>query len=124
MKSFIRLSSPAGGQGAAPMDINVTDEELDILKKVGAAAAALHVPCYLIGGFVRDKILGRRTKDADFVCVGDALQLAGKVAAGFNPQPAVAYFKNFGTAQLKLAAGFELEFVGARQESYRSHSRK
>jgi poly(A) polymerase len=81
------------------------------------------MPCYLIGGFVRDKILERPTKDADFVCVGDGLSLAKQASEKFNPLPKVNYFKNFGTAHFKLPDGFDLEFVGARKESYRSHSR-
>ena len=94
-----------------------------IVKKVAKAAQELDVPCYLIGGFVRDKILGRRTKDADFVCVGDGLELAQKASELFHPKPKVSFFKNCGTAQFKMPDGFDLEFVGARKESYRSHSR-
>lgn len=106
------------------MDIICSDKELDILYKVATAANDLHMPCYLIGGFVRDKILGRPTKDADIVCLGDGLELAKAVAHRFQPVPKVNYFKNFGTAHFKTADGFDVEFVGARKESYRSHSRK
>lgn len=81
------------------------------------------MPCYLIGGFVRDKILNRPTKDADFVCVGDGTLLAREASEQFMPTPKVNYFKNFGTAHFKLSDGFDLEFVGARKESYRSNSR-
>jgi poly(A) polymerase len=86
------------------------------------------MPCYVIGGFVRDKLLGRATKDADIVCIGDGIQLAHKVAERFQPNPPVSFFKNFGTAQIKLRgasgeADLEIEFVGARKESYRYHSR-
>ena len=102
------------------MDIQCSDKELEILKKVAQAAAALNYPCYLIGGFVRDKILDRPTKDADFVCAGDGLELARVAASLFKPLPKVSYFKNFGTAQFKMPDGFDLEFVGARKESYRS----
>ena len=105
------------------MDIHCTDKELFILKKVAAAAQEMDMPCYLIGGFVRDKIMNRPTKDADFVCVGDGLKLAKKASEKFYPVPQVNYFKNFGTAHFKLGDGFDLEFVGARKESYRSHSR-
>ncbi|MDB5196364.1 MAG: tRNA nucleotidyltransferase [Flaviaesturariibacter sp.] len=105
------------------MEINCNAEELKILDKVAAAAQSLQMPCYLIGGFVRDKLLQRPTKDADFVCVGDGIALAEMAAKKFRPQPKVAFLKNFGTAQFKMADGFELEFVGARKESYRSHSR-
>jgi putative nucleotidyltransferase with HDIG domain len=82
------------------------------------------MPAYLVGGFVRDKLLGRRTKDADFVCVGDGVELAQEAALLFRPQPKVNFFKNFGTAQFRLHDGFDVEFVGARKESYRQHSRK
>ncbi len=95
-----------------------------IIKKVAKAAEALGVETYLIGGFVRDKLLGRETKDADFVCAGDALELANETAKQFNPVPQVDYFKNFGTAHIKVSDGFDIEFVGARKESYRLDSRK
>ncbi|HEY4062267.1 MAG TPA: HD domain-containing protein [Puia sp.] len=104
------------------MDINCSDNELLVFKKIARAAAELQVPCFLIGGFVRDKLIGRPTKDADIVCVGDGIELARKVAESFHPRPSVSYFKNFGTAQIKLN-DWEVEFVGARKESYRSESR-
>src|SRR4051812_39235739 len=104
------------------MEINCTERELFVFKKIGHAAAALQMPAYIIGGFVRDKLIGRPTKDADIVCVGNGIDLAHRVAANFNPPPPVAFFKNFGTAQIKLD-DFEIEFVGARKESYRYHSR-
>lgn len=106
------------------MDINCTPEEYKLLETIGNAAQKLNVPCYLIGGFVRDKIIGRPTKDADIVCVGDGIELAHAVAAHFKPTPKVNFFKTFGTAQIKLQNGFEVEFVGARKESYQEHSRK
>lgn len=105
------------------MDINCTDKELFLLKKIAAAAEELQVEAYLIGGFVRDKIIGRATKDADIVCMGDGIALAYKVAEKFNPKPLVAFFKTFGTAQIKIN-DFEVEFVGARKESYNYDSRK
>lgn len=105
------------------MEIRCTDKELSIFTQIGAAADELQVPCYLIGGFVRDKIIGRATKDADIVCIGDGIELAHKVAGLFHPRPAVAFFKTFGTAQIKLG-DFEIEFVGARKESYTHNSRK
>jgi len=150
------------------MYINCSDKELFILKKIAEAATALDMPCFLIGGFVRDKILGRQTKDMDIVCVGDGIALADAVARKFSPAPEVHFFKNFGTAQIKLQlnsfennnkinklsgsintgvpslpergwgeagvpsplekdwdeAAFEIEFVGARKESYTHDSRK
>jgi poly(A) polymerase len=106
------------------MDINCTREERLLLDRIAAAAQSLDVPCYLIGGFVRDKLLGRSSKDADIMCVGDGIRLAEAVAAGFSPKLQVNFFKNFGTAQIRLPNGFEVEFVGARKESYRVDSRK
>ena len=105
------------------MDIICTNTELALFDKVAAAAKQLGVETYLIGGFVRDKILGRPTTDADIVCIGDGIELAKAVAAQFNPVPPVSYFKNFGTAQIKINDSFDIEFVGARKESYRSESR-
>jgi tRNA nucleotidyltransferase/poly(A) polymerase len=106
------------------MDITCTKEERQLLERIAAAADGINMPCYLIGGFVRDKLLGRNSKDADIVCVGDGIALANAVAATFEPKLQVSFFKNFGTAQIKLNYGFEIEFVGARKESYQEHSRK
>jgi poly(A) polymerase len=105
------------------MDIPCSDKELMIFKKIAQSAEELNVPCYLIGGFVRDKIIGRNTKDIDIVCIGDGIELAHKMAEKFNPKPPVNFFKNFGTAQIKLD-DLEIEFVGARKESYSLDSRK
>jgi poly(A) polymerase len=105
------------------MEIKYTGKELFLLKKVANAAEALGVETYLIGGFVRDKIIGRETKDADIVCVGDGIELAKEVAKQFNPIPQVDYFKNFGTAHIRIADDFDIEFVSARKESYQSDSR-
>jgi len=112
------------------MDINCTDKEHLLLEKIAASAAKLGVPAYLVGGFVRDKLLGRPTKDADIVCVGDGIALANEVARQFDPSPTVSFFKTFGTAHIKVNLGngkeddfFDVEFVGARKESYRFESR-
>ena len=105
------------------MEINCTENELVSIKKVANAAQALGMETYLIGGFVRDKLLGRETKDADFVCVGDGIELAKEVAKQFNPVPQVDVFKNFGTAHIKIQNDFDIEFVGARKESYNFDSR-
>lgn len=105
------------------MYIHCTDKELFILDKIAIAAEAMEVHCFLIGGFVRDSIIGRKTKDMDVVCVGDGIALAHKVAEQFTPKPVVNYFKNFGTAQIKFQE-IEIEFVGARKESYIYDSRK
>lgn len=105
------------------MYINCSEKELQILGWIAAAAESLGMPCYLVGGFVRDRILGRETKDIDIVCVGSGIELAAAVAEKFNPKPEVNFFKNFGTAQIKLG-DLEIEFVGARKESYHPESRK
>lgn len=78
---------------------------------------------YLIGGFVRDLVLKRESKDADFVTVGDCMPLAQKLSETLGKKSEVAYFKNFGTAQVKHG-DWILEFVTARKESYRTDSRK
>jgi poly(A) polymerase len=114
------------------MEISCTEKELFLLKKVAHAAETLQVETYLIGGFVRDKLLGRETKDADIVCVGDGIELAKETAKQFSPVPQVDYFKNFGTAHIKVNFSkgeeeeevFDVEFVGARRESYQLDSRK
>ncbi len=105
------------------MYIECTDKEMLIFKKIGQAAQTLKVPCFLIGGFVRDAIIGRPTKDMDIVCLGDGIELANAVAQKFTPRPSVSFFKNFGTAQIKVA-DLDIEFVGARKESYNYDSRK
>ena len=106
----------------APMDIQCTDKELQILNLIADAAKAKGIKCYVIGGFVRDKLLMRETKDIDIVCIGDGIELAHQVASLLKPKPYVNYFKNFGTAQI-IAGDIEIEFVGARKESYTYDSR-
>lgn len=96
-----------------------------IFSTIGKAADNLSLECYVIGGFVRDQLLGRPCKDIDIVCVGSGIELAIEVARLFNlPEQCVSVFKNFGTAMLRVEEEWELEFVGARKESYDYHSRK
>ncbi|MHA8052529.1 CCA tRNA nucleotidyltransferase [Aquirufa sp. Wall-65K1] len=99
--------------------------ENPIFVKIGAAADRLGLDAYVIGGFVRDAILGRDSqKDIDVVCIGSGIALAEEVAREFNlPEHQVSVFKNFGTAMLKVD-DWDLEFVGARKESYQRDSRK
>jgi poly(A) polymerase len=95
-----------------------------IFQKIGAAADRLGVDSYVIGGYVRDAILGRECKDIDVVCIGSGIDLALEVAKEFDlPEHAVSVFKNFGTAMIKVE-DWDLEFVGARKESYSRDSRK
>lgn len=95
-----------------------------IFKTLTTAADELQVECYVIGGFVRDFLLQRGIpKDIDVVAVGSGIELAQKVASKLPGRPQVSVFKNFGTAMIKHD-GIELEFVGARKESYHRDSRK
>lgn len=105
------------------MDITVDEREKEIFEKIAIVAKEMQVRCYLIGGFVRDKLLNRSTKDADIVCVGNGLELAQRVSKHFKPAPKVSLFKSYGTAHFKTWDGFDIEFVGARKESYSSHTR-
>ena len=78
---------------------------------------------YVVGGFVRDLIMKKPSKDIDVVCVGSGIDLAKKVASKIPGKSHLSLFKNFGTAQVK-AQDLEIEFVGARKESYKKESRK
>jgi tRNA nucleotidyltransferase/poly(A) polymerase len=92
-----------------------------IFQKIALCAQELDVEAYVIGGFVRDLILKRPSKDIDIVSVGSGIELAEQVAKRMGVQ--VNVFKNFGTAQLRVD-DWDVEFVGARRESYRAESRK
>lgn len=95
-----------------------------IFQTITEASQLLGVDCYVIGGFVRDFILQRGIpKDIDIVVVGSGIEFAQKVAELLPGNPKVSVFKNFGTAMFKTE-GIELEFVGARKESYQRNSRK
>ncbi len=97
------------------------DEE--IFKKVEETAEQESLEVYVIGGFVRDLLLKRNSKDVDFVVVGSGIEFAKKLAGNLSPKIKVSYFKNFGTAMFKFN-DVEYEFVGARKESYQRNSRK
>lgn len=83
----------------------------------------MQLETYVIGGFVRDIYLKRKSKDIDIVTVGSGIELAQKVAENLKNKPQVNVFKNFGTAMIKYK-NLEIEFVGARKESYQNDSRK
>ncbi|MDD2560313.1 MAG: HD domain-containing protein [Bacteroidales bacterium] len=87
------------------------------------AADEINVRCCLVGGYVRDIFLKNSSQDIDIVTVGKGIELAEFVAAKLGKSARVNVFKNFGTAQLRFGS-LELEFVGARKESYQRHSRK
>lgn len=105
------------------MTVQLTVEEQHIFDVVTHAARKLGVPAYVVGGFVRDRLLGRETKDIDVVCVGEGIRLAHEVASALHPRPKVSVFSRFGTAMLQYR-DLEVEFVGARKESYAEDSRK
>jgi len=100
-------------------------EKLDnqVFEVISEAADELQVECYVIGGFVRDIFLKRSSKDIDIVTVGRGIELAKLVAKKIGKNARVTVFKNFGTAQIHLKK-LDLEFVGARRESYQRDSRK
>lgn len=89
---------------------------------VGEAADSLGRECYVVGGYVRDLMLGRHSKDIDFLTVGSGIEVAQEVARTLRGSH-LAVYRNFGTAQVKNRK-YELEFVGARKESYDRNSRK
>ncbi|RNC89524.1 MAG: HD domain-containing protein [Allomuricauda sp.] len=96
----------------------------NIFQVIGSTADEMGVEAYVIGGFVRDYFLKRDSKkDIDIVAVGSGIQLAEKVARKLKGRPEVTVFKNFGTAMIRHGQ-LELEFVGARKESYQKDSRK
>ncbi|MFZ2898802.1 MAG: HD domain-containing protein [Saprospiraceae bacterium] len=105
------------------MIFNINPQERDVLFLIGQCAKELDAPAYLVGGYVRDRLLARPTKDMDVVCVGDGIRLAELVASKLWPIPRVVVYKRFGTAMLRHK-DMEIEFVGARKESYRYDSRK
>ncbi|OFX33591.1 MAG: tRNA nucleotidyltransferase [Bacteroidetes bacterium GWA2_32_17] len=94
----------------------------NIFKTISLAASQLNIKAYVVGGFVRDAIIGRNSKDIDIVAVGSGIELAREVANMLNIKK-VAVYKNFGTAQIKVH-DIDIEFVGARKESYQRNSRK
>lgn len=103
--------------------IELSRDEEHLVQLIASCARQCGQAAYLVGGFVRDKLLKRISKDIDITVIGSGIELAKMVAAQFDPSPELIQYKNFGTALLKLGHR-DLEFVGARRESYRSNSRK
>ena len=106
-----------------------SDEELaqlldqPIFRSIGRVADAMHVDCYVVGGYVRDLFLERPSKDIDVVVVGSGIAVAEALKKELGKKAHLTVFRNFGTAQVKMGAT-EVEFVGARKESYSHDSRK
>lgn len=101
----------------------ITALENPIFRTISKASSNLNLPTYVIGGYVRDFILDRGdAKDIDIVAIGSGIKLAEEVSKLLPGKPKVSVFKTYGTAMLK-SSGIELEFVGARKESYSEESR-
>ena len=95
----------------------------DIFHKISAAADSLGMECYVVGGYVRDLFLERPSSDIDVVVVGSGIQVADALKKQLGKKAKISVFRNFGTAQVKYG-DMEVEFVGARRESYQRNSRK
>ena len=108
---------------------NQTDADLarllnkDIFHLISEAADKLALECYVVGGYVRDLFLERPSNDIDVVVVGSGIQVASELKNRLGRRAHLSVFRNFGTAQVKYG-GMEIEFVGARKESYSHDSRK
>ena len=96
----------------------------DIFHQISAVADRLGVECYVVGGYVRDIFLERPSSDIDVVVVGSGIEVATALKQQLGRKAHLSVFRNFGTAQVKTASGLEVEFVGARKESYSHDSRK
>ncbi|MFO7721918.1 MAG: HD domain-containing protein [Bacteroidales bacterium] len=94
-----------------------------LFRIISEASETIGQPSYVVGGFVRDLLLGNPDKDIDIVTVGSGIDLAKRVADMLGSRPKVTIFRNFGTAMLQ-SGEYEVEFVGARKESYSSETRK
>ena len=98
-----------------------------VFELIGRTADEAGLETYVVGGFVRDSIMGRECKDIDIVTIGSGIELAKKVSERIGKHSKVSVFKNFGTAMVHFKEGdedWQVEFVGARKESYSHDSRK
>lgn len=105
------------------MIFSIEPHEQKLFDLITRCARDINAPAYVVGGYVRDRLLGRSTKDIDIVCVGDGIRLAETLASKLYPAPKIVVYRRFGTAMLRYE-GIEIEFVGARKESYQMDSRK
>ena len=96
--------------------------DLDIINIISDLSSELQIRACLVGGYVRDLILGRKSKDIDILIVGDGISFANKLNKKLYGKVDLQIFKNFGTAMI-IYDGFEIEFVGSRKESYQRNSR-
>ena len=94
----------------------------NIFNEISDHCSVNNIECYVVGGFVRDFILKRECKDADLLVIGDGIRVAKEIAKKLDPRISVTVFKNFGTAYFNYK-DYEIEFVGARKESYSRNSR-
>jgi tRNA nucleotidyltransferase/poly(A) polymerase len=97
--------------------------EQEVLQTIGMYADEMGVEAYVVGGYVRDKLLGKEVKDIDILVVGDGITFAKKVAEQFGRKNDIVTFDKFGTAMLPVNGG-KIEFVAAREETYAPSSRK
>src|SRR6056297_663640 len=104
------------------MDKILQNIQIPLFEKVSNIADEQEIRLWLIGGFVRDVFLGRNSKDIDIVVLGDGVRAAEMLARHLKADN-LSVFKNFGTAQMRVAE-YEIEIVGARKESYQTDSRK
>ena len=130
---MIRRLPPHSVQTRRATSLLLTLNSLDVIlnnpiyRIVGQAADDLGVSAFAVGGVVRDYFLQRHCTDIDIVCLGNGIQLAKAAAHSINPNIEVSVFKNFGTASFHYhhdGINWQIEFVGARKESYRRDSRK
>ena len=108
---------------------NLTNADLarlldqDIFRKISEVADSLQLECYVVGGYVRDLFLERPSNDIDVVVVGSGIAVADALKKSLGRKAHISVFRNFGTAQVKYK-NIEVEFIGARKESYSHDSRK
>jgi len=98
---------------------DIQPHEREILMIIEQVAAELKSPSYVVGGYVRDRLLARESKDLDIVCVGSGIRLAQEVAARLRPIPRIAVYQRFGTAMIRHKDQ-EIEFVGRIGETLQS----
>ena len=96
--------------------------KLPVFEKISSYCKENNIECYVVGGYVRDFLLKRKSKDIDVLVLGNGIEIAKNIARSLDEKIQVTVFNTFGTAYFKYK-DFEIEFVGARKESYSSNSR-